>query len=50
MSQSLSLAIVFFTASLTACTCGGFSGGGDQVLARGSDMLILATTAGSTRT
>ncbi|CAN5417092.1 hypothetical protein BH11MYX1_BH11MYX1_20890 [soil metagenome] len=31
---------------LSACTCGGYTGGGDQVLARGSDMLILCDNGG----
>ena len=46
MSKPLALTIALLTASLGACTCGGFSGGGDQVLARGSDMLILCDNGG----
>ncbi len=36
------LAIAF----VSACTCGGYTGGGDQVLARGQDMLILCDNGG----
>lgn len=31
---------------LSACTCGGYTGGGDQVLARGNDLLILCDNGG----
>jgi hypothetical protein len=46
MSTPLAVTVALLTASLGACTCGGFSGGGDRVLARGSDMLILCDNSG----
>ncbi len=42
MNKLVPLALTF----LAACTCGGYDGGGDRVLARGTDMLILCENGG----
>jgi hypothetical protein len=47
MRTLLALATVTALSSLTGClTCGGFTGGGDRVLARNSDAIILCENTG----
>ena len=46
MTKLLIIAALASLTTLAACECGGFSGGGDRVLSRNSDSIILCDNGG----